>query len=131
MVNLLVVLMANSKTNPLKDKTFNFALRIVKVYKDLCIEQKEFVLSKQLLRSGTAIGALQRESEYAESKPDFIHKLGIAQKECNETLYWLELLFGSEYITNDMYISLKSDAEELLKMLTSSIKTAKSNLKKH
>ncbi|MDR1381470.1 MAG: four helix bundle protein [Tannerella sp.] len=117
--------------NILNRKTLCFALRIIKLYKSLCTEQHEFVLSKQMLRSGTAIGALQRESEYAESKPDFIHKLGIAQKECNETLYWLELLQGSEYITDDMYNSLKNDAEELQKMLTSSIKTAKSNLANH
>lgn len=119
--------MSSSYSGPLSEKAFRFSLRIVKVYKYLCTEQKEFVLSKQLLRSGTSIGALQRESEHAESKSDFIHKLGIAQKECNETLYWLELLFESEYITNDMYISLKNDAEEVIRMLTSSIKTAKSN----
>ena len=69
-----------------------FAVRIVRLYGHLTQKRKEYVLSKQLLRSGTAIGALYREAEYAESKADFIHKLGIAQKECNETLYWLELL---------------------------------------
>jgi len=121
--------MTGRYSGPLSEKAFRFALRIVKVYKYLCAEQKEFVLSKQILRSGTAIGALQRESEHAESKPDFIHKLGVAQKECKETLYWLELLFGSEFISKEMYISLKNDADELMKILTSSIKTAKSNLK--
>ena len=108
-----------------------FALRIIRLYKYLCKEHNEFVLSKQILRSGTSIGALQRESEYAESKPDFIHKLGIAQKECNETLYWLELLYGSEYIEENMFFSLKNDAEEILKMLTSSIKTVKSKITNH
>lgn len=120
--------MINEKANPLKEKAFCFALRIVKLYKYLCKEQSEFVLSKQLLRSGTSIGALQRESEYAESKQDFIHKLAIAQKECNETLYWLDLLFSADYITEPMFISLKIDAEELLKMLTSIIKTSKLNI---
>lgn len=89
---------------------------------------KEYVLSKQCLRSGTAIGALVREAEYAESKLDFIHKLGIAIKEANETLYWLELLFETKFIDADSFKSIKSDAEELLKLLTASIKTAKSNL---
>ncbi len=84
--------------NVIKNKSFNFALRIVKLYQFLNQEKKEYVLSKQLLRSGTAIGALVRESEQAESKLDFIHKLAIAQKEANETDYWLELLFQSEYL---------------------------------
>ena len=84
--------------NVIKNKSFNFALRIVKLYQFLNQEKKEYVLSKQLLRSGTAIGALVCESEQAESKLDFIHKLAIAQKEANETDYWLELLFQSEYL---------------------------------
>lgn len=84
--------------NVIKNKSFNFALRIVKLYQFLNQEKKEYVISKQLLRSGTAIGALVRESEQAESKLDFIHKLAIAQKEANETDYWLELLFQSEYL---------------------------------
>ncbi len=84
-------------------------------------------MSKQILRSGTAIGALHRECEYAESKKDFVHKLGIAQKECNETLYWLELLYCSQYICETPYLSLKQDGEELLKLLTSSINTAKAS----
>jgi len=75
----------------IKDKSFKIAIRIVNLYKYLCESKKEFVLSKQLLRSGTAIGALQREACHAESKMDFIHKYAIAQKEYNETLYWLEL----------------------------------------
>jgi four helix bundle protein len=85
------------RDNLIKKKSFNFALRIINVYKYLIDEKKEFVLSKQLLRSGTAIGALVRESEYAESKADFIHKLSIALKEANESEYWLELLYHSEY----------------------------------
>ena len=84
--------------NIVKDKSFSFALRVVKLYQFLNQEKKEFVLSKQLLRSGTAIGALVREAEQAESKLDFIHKLAIAQKEANETEYWLELLHKSDYL---------------------------------
>ena len=113
-----------------KAKSLAFAIRIVKLYKYLCETQKEFVLSKQCLRSGTAIGAMVREAEYAESKSDFIHKLGIGIKETNETLYWLEVLFETKYIDLSSYESVKLDAEELLKLLTASIKTAKSNLTK-
>ena len=123
--------MANNRSGALKEKTLCFALRIIRLFKYLRKEHNEFVLSKQILRSGTSIGALQRESEYAESNLDFIHKLGIAQKECNETLYWLELLNGSEYIDEKMYKSLENDVEELLKMLTSSIKTVKSKITNH
>ena len=85
------------KKNVIKAKSFDFALRIVKLYQFLC-NKKEFVLSKQLLRSGTSVGALVREAEQAESKADFIHKMAIALKEANETQYWLELLYKSDYI---------------------------------
>jgi four helix bundle protein len=80
------------KKNIVKDKSFDFAIRIVKLYQYLTTEKNEYILSKQLLRSGTSVGAMVRESEHAQSKADFIHKLSIAQKESNETLYWLELL---------------------------------------
>lgn len=113
---------------PLREKSFCFALKVVNLYKFLCKEKAEYVLSKQLLRSGTAVGALQRESEYAESKMDFAHKLAIAQKECNESIYWLELLHQSELISETAFLSLKENAEELLKMITSSIKTARKNM---
>lgn len=93
----------------IKTKSFNFALPIVKLYQFLCSDKKEFVSSKQLLRSGTSVGAMVRESEQAESKPDFIHKLAIAQKEANESEYCLELLFQSEYLNEIQYQSLKSD----------------------
>ncbi len=115
----------------LKDKSLAFSIRIVKLYKYLSAEKSEFVLSKQLLRSGTAIGALQREAEHAESKMDFIHKYAIAQKECNETLYWLELLFKTDYLNQQEYESLLYDAEELMKLLTSSIKTVKKAVAKN
>ncbi|SDY67045.1 four helix bundle protein [Hymenobacter psychrophilus] len=112
----------------LRDKSFTFAVRVVRVFQHLQGARKEFVLSKQLLRSGTAIGALIREAEYAESKKDFIHKLSVAQKEANETVYWLDLLLATDYLTTDESSSLHQDVLELLKMLTSSIKTAKNDL---
>jgi four helix bundle protein len=90
-------------------------------------QKREFVLSKQLLRSGTAIGALVREAEQAESKPDFIHKMAIALKEANETEYWIELLAQTDYITPKSSESIRTDLTELLKLLTSIIKTSKSN----
>lgn len=115
------------KENVIKSKSFAFALRIVKLYKYLSTTHNEYVLSKQLLRSGTAIGALVRESEHAESKADFIHKLSIALKEANETDYWLELLYQSKYINEIEYDSIKVDTEEVIKLLVSIIKTSKSN----
>ena len=116
--------------NIIKIQSFNFALRIVKLYQFLTAEKKEFVLSKQLLRSGTAIGALVGESEHAESKPDFIHKLAIAQKEANESDYWLELLFQSEYLSESQFRSLNSDIVEINKILASIIISTKNNLKR-
>ena len=112
----------------LKEKSFKFAVRVVNLYKHLCEEKREFVLSKQILRSGTSVGAMVREAEYAESKADFIHKIAIAQKECNETIYWLELLQATEYISNTEFENIQPDAIEVIKMITSSIKTAKKSL---
>ena len=86
------------KENVLKDKSYAFAIRIVKLYQYLCKDRKEYLLGKQTLRSGTAIGALIREGEYAQSKPDFMNKMSIALKEANETLYWLDILYDTEYI---------------------------------
>ncbi len=113
------------KDNPLKEKSFQFALRVVKLFKILREERKEFVLSKQLLRSGTSVGANIREAQNAESTADFIHKLAIAQKEADETLYCLELLHESEFISQIEFQSISSDASEILKMLRSSIMTTK------
>jgi four helix bundle protein len=110
--------------NILKNKSYAFALRVIKMYKYLC-SQKEYVLSKQVLRSGTAIGALVAESIFAQSKADFINKLSISLKEANETLYWLSLLRDSDYINEVMFDSIKKDNEELIRLLVSSIKTAK------
>ena len=118
------------KENVVKNKSFAFALRVVKMYQFLCEQKKEFVLSKQLLRSGTAVGALVREAEQAESPADFIHKMAIALKEANETEYWIELLFQSNYLDETSYNSIKADSTEILKLLISIIKTTKHNAKK-
>ena len=118
------------RENVVKNKSFAFALRIVKLYQFLCEQKKEFVLSKQLLRSGTALGALVREAEQAESPADFIHKMAIALKEANETEYWIELLYQSKYIDETSFNSIKADLTELLKLLISIIKTTKLNHKK-
>ena len=109
----------------LEDKSYKFAIRIVKLNKYLCTEHKEYVLSKQLLRSGTAVGALVAEAQYAQSKADFINKLQISLKEANESRYWLRLLKDCDYITEKMFQSILEDIEELIKMLISSINTAK------
>ena len=113
------------KNNVVKDKSFAFAVRVVALYKFLKDEKKEYVLSKQVLRSGTAIGALVREAEQAESKKDFVHKLAIALKEANETEYWLELLHKTEYLNAPEISSIHNDVVELLKLLTSIIKSSK------
>jgi len=109
----------------LRNKSYLFALRIIKLYKFLKNEKKEYVLSKQVLRSGTSVGALVREAEYAQSKKDFINKLSISLKEANETDYWLSLLKDSEYISKEMHESIKPNITELIKMLTASINTTK------
>jgi four helix bundle protein len=113
------------RENVIKIKTFDFALKTVAAYRLLTEVKKEFILSKQFLRSGTAIGALVRESEHAESKPDFIHKLSIALKEANETEYWVELLYESNFIEDFEFKSLSTDLSEILRLLISIIKTAK------
>ena len=109
----------------IKEKSYQFAKRIVKLYKYLTEKKKEYILSKQVLRSGTAVGALVREAQNGESILDFIHKLGIAQKECDETLYWLELLYDSEFLKQKEFESLHKDASALLKMIRSAILTSK------
>ncbi|MDI3465744.1 MAG: ATPase involved in DNA repair [Nitrospira sp.] len=113
------------KNGALQTKSFAFAVVIVELYKRLRTEKKESVLSKQLLRSGTAIGALVREAEQAESKADFVHKLAIALKEANETEYWLELLHETHYLDPDAFSSIHCDVVELLKLLTSIINSSK------
>jgi len=118
------------KENILSEKSHGFALRMIKLYKFMIQEHKEYVLSKQVLRSGTSIGANIEESIHAQSKTDFIHKLSIAQKEASETRYWLILLRDSDYLKKNLAESLLEDCEEIQKILTASIKTAKVNLKK-
>ena len=113
--------------NIIKEKSFLFAVKIVHIYKYLKETKKEYILSKQLLRSGTAIGAMVRESEYAVSKADFIHKLSISLKESNESVYWLELLKVTGFITNEKYKECEKQCIELIKILTSIINSTKSN----
>ena len=120
----------NRGNSLLHTKSYSFALRIIRMARFLREEKQEFILSKQALRSGTAIGALIRESEFAQSNADFINKLSIALKETNETDYWLSLLFDSDYIDNKSFESMSIDCDELMALLISSIKTVKNNQKK-
>jgi len=113
------------KGGAIQSKSFDFAVRVVNLYKYLTAEKKEYVLSKQLLRSGTAIGALAREAEQAESKSDFVHKMAIALKEANETEYWLELLHETQYLEPAAFSSIHHNVVELLKLLTSIINSSK------
>lgn len=113
------------KDNVVKKKSFAFAVRVVKLYQFLCEQKKEFILSKQLLRSGTSVGVMVREAEHAETKNDFKHKMGIAQKEINETIYWLELLKETEYLTAEQFESINNDAVEIIKLITAILKSAK------
>ena len=107
----------------LREKSYAFAIRIVKLYKFLSEEKKEYILSKQLLRSGTAIGALISEAEFGQSKADFRNKMSIALKEANETDYWLNLLKDTNYLNEKMFLSISEDCIELIKMLVSTVKT--------
>ncbi len=115
----------SEKKSVLKDKSFEFALAVVRLYKSLIETKREYVLSKQLLRAGTSVGANIREAQNAESTADFVHKLGIAQKECDESLYWLELLYKSDFLNETEFKDFHSKANELLKMLRSAIITSK------
>ena len=114
----------------LSTKSYTFALRIIKLYQFMADERREYVLSKQVLKSGTSIGANIEESVHAQSKVDFVHKLSIAQKEANEANYWLRLLKDAGYIEEKHAESFLTDCEEIQRLLTASIKTAKSNLKR-
>ena len=114
----------------IKDRSKAFAVRIVRLYKYLCDEKKEWVLSKQLLRSGTSIGANVVEAQAAVSKKEFLTKMYISFKECCETEYWLELLHDTNYLTDDEFASISEDNNELKKMLSSITLTTSQNLKK-
>jgi four helix bundle protein len=113
------------KENIIKIKSFDFAIRIVNLFQYLQFEKKEFILSKQLIRSGTSVGAMVREAEHSESKADFIHKLAIAQKEINECIYWLDLLNATHYLTIEQFNSINKDAIEIIRLITSILKTTK------
>lgn len=112
------------------DKSLAFAKRVAKCYRFLLDKKKESILSKQILRSGTSIGANIREELYAQSRKDFISKMNIALKEAGETDYWLEVIHSAKYLTETEYESMKNDNDELIKLLTSTIKTTKENTPK-
>ena len=116
------------KGNVISDKSYAFAIRIVNAYKFLTETKKEFVLSKQLLRSGTAVGALVAEAIHAQSGPDFLNKMNVALKEANETKYWLALLKDTDYIEEIQYESISNDCKELVALLVSIVKSMKDNL---
>jgi four helix bundle protein len=118
-----------NKESVLKTKSFDFAIRIVKLSRYLKERQSEYQLSQQILKAGTSVGAMVREAEHAESRKDFLHKLNIGLKEINESIYWLDLLFATDYLSKRMYESIKKDSLELLKMLIASIKTIKASNK--
>ncbi|RVU25620.1 four helix bundle protein [Sandaracinomonas limnophila] len=116
------------KQNIIKDKSSIFAIEIVK-FCEILFKNKEFIISNQLKKSGTSIGAQIREAEHAQSKADFVNKLSIAQKETNETIYWLEILYNLEFTDKEEIQKLQNSVIELLKILTSIIKSSKKNLK--
>lgn len=114
--------------NAVLDKSFQFSIRIVRLYQHLCSESKEYVLSKQLLRCGTSIGANINEAQYAITKNDFLNKMYIALKECAESMYWIELLFRTDYLTESQYTSILSDCRELHNLLSSITKTTRESI---
>ncbi len=116
------------KENIIQVKSFNFALRVIKLYQYLVKNKKEFVLSKQILRSGTAIGANVEEALGGQSRKDFLNKMSIAYKEARETSYWLRLLKGADILSEKHFLSISQDLEEISKILTTIQKTTKSNL---
>ncbi len=114
-----------ARTNIVMEKSFDFAIRITNLYKYLTKNKKEFVLSKQLLRSGTSIGANISEAQMGQSKPDFVAKMSIALKKANETEYWIRLLYKTEYLNEKEYLSIHRDSQELVGVLVSICKSAK------
>ncbi len=115
--------------NIILNKSFDFAVRVVKLYKYLCEDKKEYILSKQLLRSGTSIGANINEAQAGQSKADFIAKMSISSKEARESKYWIDLLIKTDYlnINDDHTKSLQNDIEEIIKLLTSIVKSSQGN----
>ena len=120
----------NGTDGNVKDKSYGFALRVVSLYRFLTHEKKEFVLSKQILRSGTSIGANVEEATAAQSRRDFMAKMSVASKETRETIYWLRLLNDSGYVEKNIAESLMNDANELRRMLTSIVKTTQEKMAK-
>jgi four helix bundle protein len=116
--------------NVIANKSYAFALRMIRLYQFLSEQKKEYVLSKHLLRSGTAIGAMVKESEHAQSKADFLNKMNVALKEANETEYWLMLLKDTQYINENEFDSINADCTEILRLLISIVKSTKTSLKK-
>ena|SRR5690606_32969291 len=113
------------KENIIKDKSFAFAVEIVALYKDLANNKKEYVMSRQLLKSGTSIGANIREADFAQSKADFINKMSISLKEANETDYWIDLLFATHFLTKTEFDAFKPKSQEMLRLLVSIVKSSK------
>ncbi len=120
--------MKNFNSNIIYNKSFNFALDVIELYKYLCVSKREYILSKQLLRSGTSIGANVSEALFAQTKKDFISKMHIALKETSETIYWINLLTRSNLVAEARVTKLISDLDEIFKILKSIITTSKENL---
>ena len=116
--------------NVILDKCLKFSVRIVRLYQYLCSESKDYVISKQLLRCGTSIGANVNEAQYAISKSDFLNKMHISLKECAETLYWIELLYQTDYLSEPQYNSILTDCEELRSLLSSITKSTRESIRK-
>ena len=116
------------RDNVIRVKTYAFAICVVDAYRFLCDSQKEYVLSKQMLRSGTAIGALVAEAHHAQSGADFLNKMNIALKEANETSYWLSLLKDTDYLEMKLYDSMAQDCNEIIALLVSIVKSMKNSL---
>lgn len=122
---IAILIYTNIMDNVIENKSFQFAIRIVRLYKFLCEEKKEYILSKQLLRAGTSIGANVTEFQQAQSKPDFVSKISIALKEASETKYWIKLLGATEYLSENQTKSILDDCVEIEKILVTILKSAK------
>lgn len=122
---IAILIYTNIMDNVIENKSFQFAIRIIRLYKFLCEEKKEYILSKQLLRAGTSIGANVTESQQAQSKPDFVSKISIALKEASETKYWIKLLGATEYLSENQTKSILDDCVEIEKILVTILKSAK------
>lgn len=122
---IAILIYTNIMDNVIENKSFQFAIRIVRLYKFLCEEKKEYIMSKQLLRAGTSIGANVTESQQAQSKLDFVSKISIALKEASETKYWIKLLGATEYLSENQTKSILDDCVEIEKILVTILKSAK------